>query len=167
MAQLGQAFNPNDVEPAADYSPIPAGEYNVMIIDSDMKPTKSQNGYYLELSMQVLEGEHANRIVWDRLNLQNPNQKAVEIAQRTLSSICHACGVTGVVQDSQQLHNIPMIAKVVYVPEKDGYGAKNEVKAYKASQQSQQAPSTQPAPQQQPAAQQPQPAGGSQPPWTA
>ena len=72
MADL-HGFNAEDVEPAADFEPIPAGKYLAVITDSEMKPTKSGNGSYLELTFQVIEGEYKNRLLWARLNLDNPN----------------------------------------------------------------------------------------------
>ena len=78
-------------------------------------------------------------------------------------------------QDSQQLHDKPLSAKVVYMPPKDGFGEKNEVKGYKplqttATPQTQVQPQTQVAaanqaqaqPQQQAA---PQTQVASTPPW--
>ena len=50
----------------------------------------------------------------------------MEIAQRTLSAICHATGRMQV-QDSEELHLIPMIADVTVKPPKNGYGESNKV----------------------------------------
>ena len=130
-------FNAATVEPSAPMEAIPAGTYPVMIVNSEMKPTKDGQGQYLELHLKIVDGPYINRMVFDRLNLVNRNATAVEIAQRTLSAICHAVGVLQV-QDSQQLHNRPMLAKVAYVPANDRYGEKNEVKGYKAMQGGQQ-----------------------------
>jgi len=49
MANLN-GFNAHSVEPMADFEPIPAGKYVAVITDSEMKPTKSGNGSYLELT---------------------------------------------------------------------------------------------------------------------
>lgn len=131
MALIGH-FNANDVPPQQDYSPIPTGEYVAQIIDSDMKPTKRGDGQYLELTYEILEGDQKGRLVWVRLNLDNPNAKAVEIAQRQLSSICHAVDTLNVT-DSQQLHYKPHVIRVEYV-KADGVKTQNdtnEVKAWK------------------------------------
>jgi len=139
-------FDATTVDPVDDFSPIPAGEYVMAIIDSEMKPTKNGQGQYLQLTLQVLEGEYKGRMVWDRLNLVNPNQTVVEIARRTLSAICHAVGKLQV-QDSAELHDIPMVVRVSVRPADGQYDASNEVKAYKAMQK----PQAQPMPQSQPA----------------
>ena len=59
----------------------------------------------------MLDGPYKGRKLFDRLNLVNANPVTVEIAQRTLSAICHATGRMQV-QDSEELHLIPFIADV-------------------------------------------------------
>lgn len=131
MVHLNQNFDAESVEPRSSFDPLPAGRYAVQIIESEMKDTKNGQGQYLQLTLEVLEGEFAARRVWDRLNLINPNATAVDIAQRTLSQICRACGVMNV-DDSEQLHFKPMVAKLKLRPEKDGYEASNDVSAYES-----------------------------------
>lgn len=129
MALIGH-FDATQVAPREDFSPIPVGEYVVQITDSDVKPTSSGNGHRLELTFEVMDGEYKGRKVWANLNLDNPNPKAVEIAQRELSAICHAIGKLQVV-DSQELHYKPLVIRVD-IEERDGYSQRNVIKAYKA-----------------------------------
>lgn len=138
-------FNAAEVEPSTPYEAIPAGWYNVKIADSSMEDTKSGNGEYLKLELEVLDGPHQGRKLFDRLNLKNPNAQAVEIAQRTLSSICHAVGLLKV-NDSTELHGKPLQAKVK-LGEYDGMPS-NEVAGYKpagGTQPAQAMPQTQQA----------------------
>jgi len=121
-------FNAADVAPAS-FDVLPAGEYDAVIISSGMEPTSKGDGKFLKLELQVLNGEYQNRKVWDRLNLINPNAKAVEIAKGTLSAICRAVGIL-TPQDSSDLHGKPLRIKVT-VRKSDEYGEQNEVKAYK------------------------------------
>jgi hypothetical protein len=83
-------FNALEIEPATSYEPLPADWYKAVITQTEEKPTKLQTGSYLQLMIEVIEGQYAGRKVFDRLNLKNPNSVAVEIAQRSLSSICRA-----------------------------------------------------------------------------
>lgn len=130
MAKL--TFDAANVEPAGDYEAIPPGRYNLMIIDSDMVPTKKGDGHYLKLTFKILEGNHAGRLLWSNLNLDNPNTKAVEIAQRELSAICRAIDLKGgVEEDTEELHNIPLSAQVKIRPEQNGYPASNTVSGFK------------------------------------
>ena len=122
-------FNAENVEPNAPRDPVPAGWYRAVIEASEEKPTKAQTGSYLQLTIQIIEGDHAGRKVIDRLNLNNPNATAVEIAQRTLSSICRAVGIM-TPRDSQDLHDKPMMVKVKVKAASGEYGASNEVDDY-------------------------------------
>lgn len=128
MAQFQNPFDATSVAPREAMDVLPDGEYPVVIDASEWKQTKAGTGAYLELTLQVTDGAHKGRKLWDRLNLQNPNQTAVDIAQQTLSAICHATGVMKV-SDSAQLHGIPMSARVK-VRQGDN-GPSNEVKGYK------------------------------------
>lgn len=141
MANLGN-FDARQVEPAKAPEPIPTGWYNGKIIESEMKPTKDKGdgsppGAYLALTIEVVGGQYNGRKVFDRLNLQNNNPLAVEIAYKTLSAICHATGVMQV-QDSSQLHGIMLQVRVVqkaaHTEGGQTYDASNEVKGYKPAE---------------------------------
>ena len=127
MAQLN--FNAHDVEPASIFDPLPAGKYLAAITSSEMKPTKSGVGKYLELTFQVIEGEYKNRILWARLNLENPNTTTVKIAKAELSAICRAVGVMAP-KDSCELHNLPLQVTVKIKKRTDTGELVNEVKGY-------------------------------------
>ena len=75
---------------ADQFEPVPAGKYLAAIVESEMKPTKSGNGHFLELTFEVGEGPYKGRKLWARLNLDNPNPQAVQIARGELSAICRA-----------------------------------------------------------------------------
>jgi len=137
MANL-TGFNANEVEPMADFAPIPAGKYAAVITNSQMKPTKSGNGSYLELTFQIIEGEHRGRLLWARLNLDNPNQLTVKIARSELSAICRAVGVMEP-KDSCELHNLPLVISVRQKTDADGE-VRNEIRGYSKREASAVAP---------------------------
>lgn len=132
MAQLGGTFDATQVAPNQPFEVLPPGKYKVQVTDSDMRPTKDGTGQYLWLEMEILDGEYQGRKMWDRLNLVNQNQQAVEIAQRSLSALCHATGKLHV-SDSQEIHFIPVIATVKVRPAKGDYDASNEIRGYEAA----------------------------------
>ena len=103
MAKLGGTFDAASVEPNAPLEALPPGDYRVQILQSEMRVTKAGTGQILWLDMEVLEGPLKGRHLYDQLNLINPNPTAEEIAQRTLSAICHAVGKLQVA-DSEELH---------------------------------------------------------------
>ena len=125
-------FDATTVDPLdSGFTPIPEGDYEVVIVKSTNRPTKTGTGSYLELQCQVVAGEHAKRVLWARLNLKNPSSAAVEMAKRELSSICHATGVLRP-KCKEELHNIPMIVHVVQVEGRNGM--QNEIKGWKAKE---------------------------------
>lgn len=124
------AFDANEVEPSGAFDTLPKGDYQVMIIDSEMKDTSTGNGRYLKLELEVIEGKYKGRYLFCNLNLENKSEMAVQIARATLSAICRAVGVL-TPKDSLELHNKPLIA-VVRVSQDAQYGERNEVKGFKA-----------------------------------
>lgn len=128
MANL-QGFDANQVEPSASFEPLPAGKYLAAVTESEMKPTKAGTGHFLQLTFQVLDGPHKGRFLWARLNLDNPNQTAVQIAQSELSAICRAVGVL-VPKDSVELHNLPLMITVRCRKRHDTGEITNEIAGY-------------------------------------
>lgn len=152
MAQLDIDLS-NDA-PLSSRDPLPTGTYLAVITDSTIKPTKDQTGRYLELTFQVIDGEHKGRLVWDRMGLWYASAKAAEIARRSLRSLTDAIGHSPVVKDSATLHNAPVLIDVT-LRQDPGYQPTNEVKGYKVANGS-------PAPRPVPA---PAPATGARPVW--
>ena len=114
MANINGLYDTN-AEAQQDFGALPTGEYLVQIIDSDMKPTKNNAGHYLELVREVMDGPHKGRKHWERLNLDNPNVQAVEIANRAFASIREATGVANPV-DSRDLHFKPHVIRIDTLP---------------------------------------------------
>lgn len=127
MAKIG--FNANNVEPSTPMDVLPAGKYLCIAIASELKPTKNGAGEYLQITFEVLDGQCKGRKIFERLNIRNSNKTAEDIAQRALSALCHAVGVIEL-DDSEQLHNIPVTLDVAIEPAKGEYSASNKVKGY-------------------------------------
>jgi hypothetical protein len=107
------SFNASTIEPMQprSFGPLPNGDYEMIIVKSDVKATKAGTGHYLELEMQVVAGEFSGRRHWERLNVDNPNKTAQDIAEAALAALCFAVGVTDMT-DTVQLHDIPFVAHV-------------------------------------------------------
>lgn len=155
-------FDATKVEPAGISSQLPVSGpdgYGVIISASEMKENKDKTGGYLELTLQVIDGEHKGETGAYRLNLFHSNAKTVEIAYRQLSAVCHAVGVFQVA-DSSQLHNI-LFKAVVGLQKGDNPEGYTEVKGVLCSDGSTPgkpkgpAQAAQPAPVQQASVQQP------------
>lgn len=136
MANLGTDYQSAPL--MDDYSPIPVGDYKAVITESEVKATKAGDGQYLNLKVEVIEGQYAGRIIFVILNLWNANPKAVEIANRELATIVSAVGKPGA-QDSTELHNIPMTVTVGIQEGQGQYGPSNRIKNYKPYKQAESA----------------------------
>lgn len=122
-------FDANKVKPSERPAPVPNDWYTAAIIASKVEPVKSGNGQALKLDFQILDGPYKGRKIWPSLNIQHTNAQTQAIAQAELSAICHATGVMQL-NNSAQLHNIPMRIRTIIVEQK-GYDPKNEIKEYK------------------------------------
>jgi len=127
MAQLNYQVNEDDL--MQDRELLDAGEYVAVVVESDIKETKARDGKYVALTFQITSGPRTGSQIWVNLNIENPNEKAVEIAQRELNSIGMAVGVISL-KDTDQLHGIECGIKVGIEKGKGEYPDKNKILAY-------------------------------------
>ena len=133
MAILPSVFLPEEAE-ENPFAPIPADWYLAEIIKSELKSTKDGTGKYIALTFKVLEGDHENRLIYTNLNIVNNSETAVKIARSDLKAICLSCGIDTELEDTDDLHNIPMLIKVSIKAENSNWPAKNEIKGFKAEE---------------------------------
>ncbi len=128
MADLGFVINTAELPEAKDFSPLPAGDYDVMIVNSKLMPTNDTKKLmqaagvavdqyevfrktnpnapgYLALEMDVQSGASAGRKLFHNLNLINDNAQAREIAAGQLKQILEAFGMKTFSGKSEELHN--------------------------------------------------------------
>ncbi len=118
-----QGFACNSVDPTDDFL-IP-GDYSCLIVESEIRPNKKQNGHYLALVLQVAqEGEYKNHRLYDYINIQNPNKTAEQIAQKSLSALGRATNIWEITHPQQLLNQI-----VIAVVTKNDSG--NNIRTYK------------------------------------
>ena len=132
MVALRETFDSSQVEPAGEMGVIAPGEYTAAIIDSEFKDTKKNDGRFLSLTYKIEGGPEDGRQLWHNLNLENPNEKAMEIAYRELSAICGAVGKVQV-SDTEELHGIPHKIKVeveTFTKNDGSQGKSNRIKKF-------------------------------------
>lgn len=156
MAFLNETINVNDTPEAPDFSPIPAGDYHVKIVEASLESTKAGTGQYIKLRLDVIGPSCQGRVLFTNLNIRNPNPKAEEIGRQQLGAIMRAIGLASVSDTDQLIGGQIIVTVKIKVDEQ--YGEQNEVKAFKAPQGS-------PAPKPQQAEQSAQRASGPVPPW--
>lgn len=172
MAQF--QFDATGVPPSTGFDVVPAGWYNVMVDETEFKPTNDGAGTRLNIRYTILDGQYQGRKLFHGLNIQNANAKTVEIAYQQLSALQHAIGRLQIT-DTTQLHNCPLKIKVKIRPAKDGYDEQNDITQWKNINEQVGAAPPQggapgapagwtPPPAQQPPAQAQQPQGWGAPP---
>ena len=132
MALLNMQFNQEEIQEAQQdrYELVPAGTYTAEITRSEVKENNSGSGNRLSLGFKILEGAHAGRLVFQDITLRNTNDIAQQIGRKQMAQLFHACGTNGV-EDSSELHGIPMQIKVAIRKDKTGqYDDQNEIKKF-------------------------------------
>jgi hypothetical protein len=101
------------VEMNTSYEPLPAGNYDVVVVGSEVKENNNRNGSYLQLTLEVVAPRFQGRKIWERLNYKNPNPQAEEIGKRTLKTIMALCGIPKIQSADQFLgHTLPVQVSV-------------------------------------------------------
>jgi len=149
MTELDIDFDPNAVpEDDRSFDALPAGDYMMQATESEIKLTKNgtaqlnsgrpenQCDCQLILTLEVIDGPHQNRKVWDRINLRNENPEAQRIGHRQLADLCLAVNSTATLRTTEdlarELHFKPFTGRVTIQQDKSGqYGPQNRVR-YKA-----------------------------------
>lgn len=110
-----QPFNAEMYDPNQGDGQLPVGMLPLIVERHELKGTKAEDGSgMLVLHLRVIDGEHKGASGPYRLNIFNKNPKAVEIAYRDMSSLCHVTGRLRIadIQNPVELHNVPFIAQV-------------------------------------------------------
>ncbi len=111
---------------------LPPGDYEAEVVASEIVPTASGSGEMLKLTFEVRSGACKHRRVVERLNIVNANATAQRIAQQALGRLCAASGLAGI-DDSEELHFIPVVIRVDIRPGDGDYGDRNIIKTYRPS----------------------------------
>jgi len=129
MAKFGFDTKEVDVNERGSFDPIPEGEYTLKATDAEEKQTKAGTGSYIATAFEVVKGQYAGRKVWLNFNINNPSEKAQKIGRQQLVSWATAAGKPDA-DDTDKLLGVPFSAAVGIEPARDGYAARNEIKAF-------------------------------------
>jgi hypothetical protein len=126
------SFDASSVAPQVTNGVLPAGTYLAHITESDIRPLASGNGQGLKLTLEIIDGQHKGRRVWDNLNIQHSSETTQRIAQAQLSALCHAVNVIKL-EDTSALHYKPVRIKVTVREAQGQYQESNNIKSYESS----------------------------------
>ena len=111
MSDLGFVSKAEDAEGhRGGFEIIEPGWKKVVIVKSEVKPTKAGTGKFLEFTYELQDG--TGRSLTDRLNILNPSEVAQKIGRGALSKIALACGHKGELSKTEPLHGRPFEVKV-------------------------------------------------------
>lgn len=128
MANLQGMYS--DTDPVhVPFIALPAGDYLAAISESETKPTKAGDGTNLELTFQIIEGEHKGRTLKTWMSLEHKIDKYAMVARSQFATLRAALGL-GQVKDSIELHNLPVIITVICKPRKDTGEISNSIKSF-------------------------------------
>ena len=116
-----------------DYSPLPKGKYVCTVEKAELKATNAGDGTYLNVQLRVSQEKHNNRVIFDKLNIQNKSQKTVDIAIQQLSALMLACGFDSIQANPAAVVGKTVLADVGIEPAKGNYDARNKVWGYVAT----------------------------------
>ena len=104
MADVSKyGYQPNQVEEAKDFTPVPEGWYNAICTSQEAKENKAKNGAYIKAVFKIVDGTHTNRLVYKNFNLGTTKndekaQMAVRIGRGQMKSCFRACGDVNAVE---------------------------------------------------------------------
>ena len=138
MANLtGLAIDANVEESNGVFEVLPANKYKVAMVGDELKDNKAGTGKILTVRLQVIEGQYAQEIVKDNINITNPSAVCQAIGQGTLKKICNLCNVQFPPTETTGLMGKPMVITIgvqEFVSNTTGKTLKsNTVKKYEAA----------------------------------
>lgn len=121
----------NDAGGGGDFELLPKGWYVGVVVKAENRRTKAGDGEYLWLEIDIDDGQHKGRKVWDRLNLVNRNPQAVAIARRSFTALCASTGNTRGIKSPEDLCFKRFEFRVGVQAARGDYPASNNVTGYK------------------------------------
>ena len=94
MAFLNETFSIDTLPQSEnEFSPLPAGWYQVHITGAELRPTKAGTGAYIAVRYDVLGPTRQGRVVFGNLNIRHPTPQAEESGRQDLGSLMRAIGL--------------------------------------------------------------------------
>jgi hypothetical protein len=123
-------YDPNMSTERPNLDPIPAGDYEVQVIEAKLN-AKDDGNVLLKLVFEVLNGEHTSRRVYENLNVRHNNPQAQEIAQRSYTELWRdAIKLTHRPASTDDMCFKPIMARVGIEKRKDTGELQNRMKRY-------------------------------------
>ena len=132
---MGDDFDPvKEAEEAGDgdFKPLPVGWYSGVITEAKIEDTKAGNGKMVGIRLDVEGPTHAGRVIFDRIIVAHPSEKAVAIGRARFGQLCVSAGFEKKPNDTKALLGKRIEFKLKIERSKE-YGDSNRVQAYRKS----------------------------------
>lgn len=113
--------------------PLPPGVYTGTVVRVQQKETNDKQGVYEEVEFDISHPvQFSNRKFWDRFNVINKSVKAQQIGREALADLAKASGITGVINDDQELMGKTVQLRLIVKPSDNPQypDPKNECRKY-------------------------------------
>lgn len=77
------------------FEPIPNGDYVCEITGTEIRKTKLGTGKYIRTEFTIISKEQNGRKIWTNFNIENPNDKAVEVGLKMLKKLILSSNYSG------------------------------------------------------------------------
>ena len=128
-------FDPNAIEALkSDFDLLPPANYNVRILEAEEATTKNGDPG-VKVTLEVTDGEHMNRRLWDRCWIGQSSEKFAGREGQRFASLCRAVGwIPSKDSSPSELLGLELVAKVKIEKSRDPqYDDQNRVQDYYAS----------------------------------
>lgn len=135
MAKLNMDLSKVETESGSKTDFVKAGEYNLMVVDTDVQQNSKKTGFGMKIYYKIIDGPEAGKRVMDLLNIVNENQDAQRIALSRLKTIATLAGHKNPnrIDDSSELHGLSVRAVVTedsFTNDKGSTINTNKIKSY-------------------------------------
>lgn len=103
-------FDATEVD-TSDQQEIPAGEYLTAVKKIEHGMNKNQTGELVKAVIEILEGQHKGRVLFENFNTKHENKQAEAIGKKRFAALCLALDRPRI-RNVAELMGIPFIAKV-------------------------------------------------------
>jgi len=117
MAQLNGQNQTTELED--DFDGVPTGSYITVISASDYVVNSKNTGMNLKLTYEIIDGEFKGKKLFESLSLEHEKADTAIIANKAWNSIKMATVQKLHVEDSCEVHGIPLLIEVIYKKDSD------------------------------------------------
>jgi len=115
LGQLNQDVEVNNGGGGGNFTLLPEDDYQLEIIESDVKANSKGTGQNLDFKVQVVDGPYKGNTFFAGItSIQHDSAQAQAIGQGQLKALCCAADFDfAELSDSEQLHYRPLFAHVI------------------------------------------------------